>query len=47
MGFSKNSAKRDFIVIQAYLKRQEKHQTNNLNLNLKQLGEEQQQKTQS
>ena len=48
MGFSKSHAQRDFIAIQANLKKQEKHQTNNLTLILKQLEkEEQQQKTQS
>ena len=31
------------IAIQSYLKKQEKHQTDNLNLSLKQLGKEEQQ----
>ena len=39
MGFTKSSAKR-FIAIQAYLKKQEKHQTINLTLHLKQLEKE-------
>ena len=40
MGFSKNSAKGRFIAIQAYLKKQEKNQINNLTLHLKQLEKE-------
>ena len=46
MGCSKNSSKRKFIGIQSYLKKQEKHQIDNLTLYLKQLEkeEEQQQK---
>ena len=40
MGFSKSSAKGKFIAIQAYLKKQEKNQTNNLTLYLKQLEKE-------
>ena len=38
MGFSKSGAK--FIAIQAYLKKQERNQINNLTLHLKQLGKE-------
>ena len=34
-----------FIIIQSYLKKQEKHQINNLTLNLKQLEKEEQKKT--
>ena len=34
-----------FIAIQSYLKKQEKHQINNLTLNLKQLEKEEQKKT--
>ena len=42
MGFSKSSAKRKrFIAIQAYLKKQEKLQINNLTVHLKQLEKEQ------
>ena len=37
MGFSKAVLKGRFIAIQAYLKKQEKNQTNNLTLYLKQL----------
>ena len=37
MGHCKSSAKGRFIAIQAYLKKQEKSQINNLNLHLKQL----------
>ena len=37
MGFSKNSAKGRFIAIQAYLKKQEKHQIKDLTVHLKQL----------
>ena len=41
MGFSKSSAKRErFIAIQAYLKKQEKLQINNLTVHLKQLEKE-------
>ena len=36
-----------FIAIQAYLKKQEKSQINNLTLHLKQLEKEEQNKTQS
>ena len=39
MIFSKSSAKGKFIAIQTYLKKQEKHQINNLTLHLKQLEE--------
>ena len=35
MGFSKSSALRRFIATQAYLKKQEKNQINNLTLHLK------------
>ena len=45
MEFSKSSSKM-FIAIQSYLKKQEKHQTDNLNLHLKQL-EKDEQKTPS
>ena len=37
MGFSKASTKGRFIAIQAYLKKQERNQINNLTLHLKQL----------
>ena len=37
--------RRKFIAIQSYLKKQEKHQVDNLPLHLKQLEKEQQQKT--
>ena len=40
MGFSKSSALRRFIATQAYLKKQEKKQINNLSLHLKQLEKE-------
>ena len=40
MGHCKSSAKRRFIALQAYLKKQEKSQINNLTLHLKQLGKE-------
>ena len=40
MGHCKSSAKGRFIAIQAYLKKQEKSQINNLNLHLKQLEKE-------
>ena len=42
MGCCKNSPKKEFIAIQSYLKKQEKHQTDNLNLHLKQLEKEEQ-----
>ena len=42
MGCSKSSSKRKFIVIQSYLKKQEKHQINNLTLPLTQLEKEEQ-----
>ena len=42
MGCSKSSSKRKFIAIQSYLKKQEKHQINNLTLPLKQLEKEEQ-----
>ena len=40
MGHYKSSAKRKFIAIQAYLRKQEKSQVNNLTLHLKQLEKE-------
>ena len=40
MGCSKSSSKREFIAIQSYPKKQEKHQTDNLTLHLKQLEKE-------
>ena len=40
MGHYKSSAKRKFIAIQAYLKKQEKSQINNLTLHLKHLEKE-------
>ena len=41
MGFSKSAVQRGrFIAIQAYLKKQEKNQINNLTLHLKQLEKE-------
>ena len=40
MGYCKSSAKWRFIAIQAYLKKQEKSQINNLTLHLKQLEKE-------
>ena len=40
MGYCKSSAKGKFIAIQAYLKKQEKSQINNLTLHLKQLEKE-------
>ena len=46
MGYSKNSSKGKFIAIQSYLKKQEKHQIDNLNLHLKQLEKEEEQKQQ-
>ena len=42
MGYSKSSPKREFRAIQSYLKKQEKHQTDNLTLHLKQLEKEEQ-----
>ena len=41
MGCSKSSSKREFIAIQSYLKKQEKHRIDNLILYLKQLAKEQ------
>ena len=40
MGHCKSSAKGKFIAIQAYLKKQEKSQINNLTLHIKQLEKE-------
>ena len=40
MGFSKSSVKEKVTAIQAYLKKQEKNQINNLTLHLKQLEKE-------
>ena len=40
MGCSKSSSKRDVLAIQAYLKKQETSQINNLTLHLKQLENE-------
>ena len=40
MGCSKDSSKGNFIAIQAYLKKQEKSQVNNLTLHLKELEKE-------
>ena len=40
MGFSKSSAKERFIAIQAYFKKQERNQINNLTLHLNQLEKE-------
>ena len=40
MGHRKSSPKRKFLAIQAYLKKQEKSQINNLTLHLKQLEKE-------
>ena len=37
MGCSKSSTERKFITIQSYLKKQEKHQIDNLTLHLKKL----------
>ena len=42
MGCSKSSSKRELIAIQAYLRKQEKSQINNLTLPLKQLEKEEQ-----
>ena len=44
MGFSKSSAKGKFIAIQAYLKKQEKNQIDNLTLHVKQLEKEEMKK---
>ena len=44
MGCSKSSTERKFITIQSYLKKQEKHQIDNLTLHLKQLEREEQKK---
>ena len=38
MGYRKISSKRKFIAMQSYLKKQEKHEIENLTLHLKQLG---------
>ena len=46
MGCCKNSPKKEFIAIQSYLKKQEKHQTDNLTLHLKQLEKEEEQQQQ-
>ena len=46
MGSSKSSPKIKFVAIQSYLKKQEKHQIDNLTLHLKQLEKEQQQQQQ-
>ena len=40
MGFSKSSVRGRFIAIQAYLKKQDKTQINNVTLHLKQLEKE-------
>ena len=40
MGCSKSSKKREVYSNKNYLKKQEKYQINNLNLNLKKLGKE-------
>ena len=40
MGFNKRVLRRKFIAIQAYLKKQEKSQINNLTVHLKQLEKE-------
>ncbi len=42
MGYSKSNSRGKFIAIQPYLKKQEKHQIDNLTLHLKQLEKEQQ-----
>ena len=47
MGHSKRSSKREFIAIQAYLRKQEKSQVTNLTLQLKELEKEEQAKPQS
>ena len=44
-GAAKAVLRRKFIVIQSYLKKQEKHQIGNLTLHLKQLEKEEQKKT--
>ena len=44
MGHSKRSSKREFIAIQAYLRKQEKSQVTNLTLQLKELEKEEQAK---
>ena len=44
MGCSKSSSKKKFIAIQAYLRKQEKSEINNLTLYLKELEEEEQTK---
>ena len=41
MGCSKSSSKRKFIAIEAYLKKKEKSQINNITLHLKELEKEQ------
>ena len=40
MGYCKSSVRGNFIAVQAYLKKQEKSQINNLTLHLKQLEKE-------
>ena len=42
MGCRKSSSKKEFIAIQSFLKKQEKHRTDNLTLHLKQLEKEEQ-----
>ena len=44
MGHRKSSSKREVIAMQAYLRKQEKAQINNLTLHLKQLEKEEQTK---
>ena len=44
MGCSKNISKKEVTAIQSYLKKQEKHRTDNLTLHLKQLEKEEQKK---
>ena len=44
MGCRKSSSKKEFIAIQSFLKKQEKHRTDNLTLHLKQLEKEEQKK---
>ena len=44
MGWSKSSSRGKFIAIQAFLRKQEKSQINNLTLHLKQLEKEEQRK---
>ena len=46
MGCSKTSTNREFIAIKSYLKKQEKHQIDNLTLHLKQLEKEEEQQQQ-